>query len=834
MFKSIIISIALNLFNFIFTSYSVESNLVKPMLERNNVVNKGLWVRNKADIKNPGDFIFRANSLDADSVLQNNFEAFGETNVQNSPFIASYFERNKRSPNIETKQQARENSNKCKDKSQCLNKDQQIASILKSKFISTLKPASVFNEYPHAVAALINDNEKYDIDNLKENHIENNKDINNINKDTKGTLNDLIKSNKDNAINLKTDFTDANELLNTTSFNILDINGTVVTPKRYKHSNEPEFNEYIDLKAFNDTVTDKKNTIRDISDTAEVIWQNSAPISDTNAYKTLPRLKGNSVNKPITERGLIKVLTMLTKTFKKIMKHHNDIKKIHNRLYNLNDDFVNNVQLLTKKFEDFNSKYIQIMKTNQELKEMDKKLNAKEQYFVTKDNKMSKNFIEFENQQKRFLAQQRQFYEAQKLILSQNDKIQSKQNEITKTQIDIANRQQNFARILKKAKQVYAKNRNVTKGKLNTGIPRPKPNYVKEQAKTFKPEHSTRTTTESVKINLFSIPTASGIENQDKLLLDEKDYHAIDDLIYKYYFNNTFIDEIMKKKILSTILAADSTDNIKKSKRNKIKLDKTILLPVNKTKYMKYNRERRWIRHSKKIHKQDTVAVTPVANIKENIINIGHTLPPLTRVNLKKAKTQVSDPYLTMTLNFCKEIGQNTNLEALNWCVEKTLRKLQVMELKPASVTPPLKQTKGPEMQNITQSTTSEKPSTLKTSIADLLTSSSTTTTPMATVFFPDNDELEDKLKEYAYTDHIFLSSELKPDTEGTVYYDGSLHSSDLSRIVNVDSEGFSDVMPGLDSDSRVQVDPLAFDLQAQRRAEVRKINERILKMRFG
>lgn len=68
------------------------------MLDRNNVINKGLWIRNRADIKNPGDFIFRTNSLDVDSVLQNNFDAFGDNNVQNSPFLTSYVERNKRSP----------------------------------------------------------------------------------------------------------------------------------------------------------------------------------------------------------------------------------------------------------------------------------------------------------------------------------------------------------------------------------------------------------------------------------------------------------------------------------------------------------------------------------------------------------------------------------------------------------------------------------------------------------------------------------------------------------------------------------------------------------------
>ncbi|CAG4978439.1 unnamed protein product [Colias eurytheme] len=89
-------------------------------------------------------------------------------------------------------------------------------------------------------------------------------------------------------------------------------------------------------------------------------------------------------------------------------------------------------------------------------------------------------------------------------------------------------------------------------------------------------------------------------------------------------------------------------------------------------------------------------------------------------------------------------------------------------------------------------------------------------------MFFPDNEELESNLKQY----------ELIPDTEGTVYFDRSLHSSDIAKLTNFgDSEGFSDIMPGLDSNSRVEVDPRAFDFQARRRANVQRINERIMKM---
>lgn len=70
-----------------------ESNYRRPKLERNNIVNKGLWVRNIEKRPTSGAFIFRANSLDVDTLLQGNNDVFSE----NSPFISSYVERNKRS-----------------------------------------------------------------------------------------------------------------------------------------------------------------------------------------------------------------------------------------------------------------------------------------------------------------------------------------------------------------------------------------------------------------------------------------------------------------------------------------------------------------------------------------------------------------------------------------------------------------------------------------------------------------------------------------------------------------------------------------------------------------
>lgn len=89
----------LNLLGLMSTAYlEAESNYIKPRLERNNVVNKGLWIRNNKDRKFTNEFIFRANSIDADNVLQNNYDAFGQNNVASSAFFSGYnMERNKRS-----------------------------------------------------------------------------------------------------------------------------------------------------------------------------------------------------------------------------------------------------------------------------------------------------------------------------------------------------------------------------------------------------------------------------------------------------------------------------------------------------------------------------------------------------------------------------------------------------------------------------------------------------------------------------------------------------------------------------------------------------------------
>lgn len=91
----------------VLTNYlEAESNYQKPKLERNNIVNKGVWIRNKFNENlfekaKLGDFIFRENSLDVDNLLQNNFDAFGANYMQSAPFVSAYVERQKRSSHSE-------------------------------------------------------------------------------------------------------------------------------------------------------------------------------------------------------------------------------------------------------------------------------------------------------------------------------------------------------------------------------------------------------------------------------------------------------------------------------------------------------------------------------------------------------------------------------------------------------------------------------------------------------------------------------------------------------------------------------------------------------------
>lgn len=84
-------------------SYIKDDAFMKPKLEKNNIVNKGVWIKRTDDDKPSkslsGDFIFRSSSLDADSLLHNNFDPFGDNFARDSLMVPNYVERSKRSAN---------------------------------------------------------------------------------------------------------------------------------------------------------------------------------------------------------------------------------------------------------------------------------------------------------------------------------------------------------------------------------------------------------------------------------------------------------------------------------------------------------------------------------------------------------------------------------------------------------------------------------------------------------------------------------------------------------------------------------------------------------------
>lgn len=84
-------------------SYIGDEAFMKPKLEKNNVLNKGVWIKRMGDDQPSktltGDFIFRSSSLDADSLLHNNFDPFSDNFARDSVMVPNYVERSKRSAN---------------------------------------------------------------------------------------------------------------------------------------------------------------------------------------------------------------------------------------------------------------------------------------------------------------------------------------------------------------------------------------------------------------------------------------------------------------------------------------------------------------------------------------------------------------------------------------------------------------------------------------------------------------------------------------------------------------------------------------------------------------
>lgn len=99
MYQQVIISIfLLNLSLSASNFLEIDSNYQKPKLERNSVLNKGVWVKNvKENDKSTANFLFRGNPVDVDNQLQGDFNPFEDGNGPSSTFISSYVERTKRS-----------------------------------------------------------------------------------------------------------------------------------------------------------------------------------------------------------------------------------------------------------------------------------------------------------------------------------------------------------------------------------------------------------------------------------------------------------------------------------------------------------------------------------------------------------------------------------------------------------------------------------------------------------------------------------------------------------------------------------------------------------------
>ncbi|XP_048003988.1 uncharacterized protein LOC125240207 [Leguminivora glycinivorella] len=740
-----------------------------------NKINKGIWLRHRhrpSDDREISGHFFRSNSNE---------------NEPDIPFVAALSLREKRSTPSKGGKRHINNGNGLKEQNS----------------VSTL-----FNDFPLSIAMLLdNPNNK-------------NIDYNGYSKSATKTVSDnehITNAVKENHSNDDEHLSYLKDILNITQGN--------TTAKRSMKYDDLVVDRIDLIETFNNSNDIDKNLSR------EKEWQ-TVPVPDKNTYEILQETTTESATpKPITEKGLVKVLSMLTRTFKKIMKQHNAIKLIHDQMSNANKEFEDKIEENTKKLNEFDAKYLTILKFIDKLNNLEDCLKNKEEALKKKEDTMSKSMADFENQQNKFLAQQQQFYNIQKMMLLQNEKINEKQNSIAKIQNEISHRQNSFARVLKKAKQNAQSNKYL---KVNADLIGPKANR-ENITTTNDPTTTTERTTsiEPIKISLLSVPPSNIIENQDQLMLKEKDDKSVDDLIYKYYFNNTFIDTIIKNKILGGIQIGDKTSiarsaklaakrNQKKFAKNVTKIKTTLLFPVDK---ISFKRERRWINHhsARKHRKRHHSKGHPLLKDSQMKHDISSTTEPPKVV--KESDLKSKDPFQMMATTFCKEIGQSSTQQILDWCVEKAIRRLSTLDrnMMAPNIVPILP--KQPNGTVVTRETTTPTISTTTTTTTKHITEApvSIATTPPALFakdtqklaakigltgiqFFPDNQELEQNLKDF----------DLIPDTAGNVYFEGSLHASDI--IDDKQSEGLSDVLPGYDSNSKIELDPNYIRMQLRKK----------------
>ncbi|XP_041970555.1 uncharacterized protein LOC121726962 [Aricia agestis] len=709
MYSILTLSMFLKVLGVIHSSH-VKSNSISK-LERNNVLNKALWVKRNAE-NNPGLSVFRLNTFDVDEILDNN-NNFRTENGQPTMYFSSFNERSKR------------------DTSEVLTENK--------RDLSTIKPIKIVDD-SYKEAGLLPQTDHYNI-------------IHNI---PPHPYTFVVQPKPKFFANMSENFEKIMKPLNDNAQNLSKTVNTKLNLKEGLNQNN----------VINKMVLDKNN----------LPWLQKGQTPSNNRNDTV-KSEDESTNittpNTISQRELFKVIGMLTRTFKRIIKQHNDIKVIHSRLQNLNNNFMRNSEQLIEKFQRFDTKYNNVVRLNEKLNEKLKLIKDQQLNLKSKEETLTKHVLEFEKQRKQFLLQQNLFFNIQKQILAQNEKITYKQAQIANRQTIISHRQSNIAKIFKEAHQTFTTEK-VTKTDNNQN------NDMQASA------------ADSVKIDLFSVKPDKGLKTLDPDILKTKDEQSIDDLIFKFYFNNTFIDDFIRDQLLGSIVNRPEVRDLKIRKPRE-GAESTVLFPVTKEEKI---RERRWIKHPKKSRKNET---TTVMSIKAKLFSA------------KNKKNDNSDPFIKMAMNFCTELGQTSNVQAFNWCVEKILRRLKVIDSKKMATT---------------------KPSTVLTTTITITSAPVTTTQTLPkqedkeesilAKYFPDNDELEDKLKDY----------DLKPDTEGNVYYDRSLHISDIDPKDVDYGGGVSDVLPGFESESKV--DNPALDLQALRRMDARRLSDKIKKIKMA
>lgn len=593
-----------------------------------------------------------------------------------------------------------------------------------SELITKLKPTSVFNDYPFEVAVVVQNN--------KTNKITNFTNIaHNISKFKGDKYEDMLKvkplplrANSGNLI--YEEFKKYNKTnLNNEIVNDKDVlSDNTIEKKRSMNDKLPE-HDIVKKIVFNEPInktTENSKISRNIFDKDLPAWQQNTLLDmipenkyfQENHLIVMPKSEElKTAQKSISESGLVKVLEMLTKAFRKIMKQHEFIDRAYSNIKTIHEEFKKVHSEVNKKLNDFNLKSNILMQYQEKLRLMEENFYKKEQSFIKKQKQFSDNLTELEKQQSKFQSQQHQFYNIQKLMLAQNEKVANSQHSIAKTQYEISLRQSNISDVLNKIKYFDTKHKTVTNYmvKVTTAEPEIMKTTKKPTTTTTKPTTTTTplpvtTVTNSMKIDLLSFPKQINVESNDKNLLNEKDFNAIDYIVYKYYFNNTYIDNLIKSRILNGFAFNnfDSKRNakIKRFDTNNNKVFKsTLLLPVNisenHTNEIKINkiltRNRRWVNyHPKRKYKRKSRrdVINPLKKVedKKNITEIKNnniienldydTNQFIEKENIVDDQMEKADPFSKMAKNFCKEIGQDNNEKSFSWCIQKTMRKLRV------------------------------------------------------------------------------------------------------------------------------------------------------------